>query len=99
MSYAYTDEQLNYLNRGEAVYSVNSEYAERKNKPLVTSSPNPNLSSSDLEETNTLTTPDGQRFRVIATKSDPKTGFDGMAVAPIVNGDKKQYDNVIASLV
>lgn len=93
MSYAYTDEQLNYLNRGEAVYSVNSEYAERKNKPLVTSSPNPNLSSSDLEETNTLTTPDGQRFRVIATKSDPKTGFDGMAVAPIVNG-RVDYKNV-----
>ncbi len=30
----YTDEQLNYLNRGEAVYSVNSEYAGRKNKPF-----------------------------------------------------------------
>ena len=37
-------------------------------------------------ETNTITTSDGQEFRVIATKADPKTGFDGMAVAPIVNG-------------
>ena len=34
-----------------------------------------------------------KRFRVIATKSDPKTGFDGMAVAPIVNG-RVDYKNV-----
>lgn len=85
MPFYYTDKQLNYLNRGEAVYSVNSEYAERNNKPLVTSSPNLGA-SSDIEQTNTITTPDGQEFRVIATKSDPETGFDGMAVAPIVNG-------------
>lgn len=93
MAFTYTDKQLNYLNRGEAVYSVNSEYAERNNKPLVTDSPNLNPSSSDLEQINTLTTPDGQEFRVIATKSDPKTGFDGMAVAPIVNG-QPDYQSV-----
>ena len=36
-------------------------------------------------ETNTITISDGQEFRVVATKSDIETGFDGLAVAPIVN--------------
>ena len=38
-------------------------------------------------ETNTITTSDGQEYRVVATKSDIETGFDGLAVAPIVNGE------------
>ena len=29
MTFSYTDEQLNNLNQDYAVYSVNSEYAER----------------------------------------------------------------------
>ena len=29
MVYSYTDKQLNELNHGKNVYSVNSEYAER----------------------------------------------------------------------
>jgi len=29
MVYTYTDKQLNELNHGKNVYSVNSEYAER----------------------------------------------------------------------
>ena len=70
--------------------------AEREVEKQVVAKPDNQL---DADETNTLTASYGQDFRVIATKSDPKTGFDGMAVAPIVNGDKKQYDNVIASLV
>lgn len=93
MVFNYTDKQLNELNHGKNVYSVNSEYAERNNKPLVTEAPNPNPSSSDFEETNTITTSDGQEFRVVATKSDTETGFDGLAVAPIVNG-KPDYKNV-----
>ena len=38
-----------------------------------------------MNETNTIIS-DGQEFRVIATKSHRGTGFDGLAVAPIVNG-------------
>nr|WP_239827366.1 hypothetical protein [Streptococcus oralis] len=53
MVFNYTDKQVNELNHGKNVYSVNSEYAERNNKPLVTEAPNPNPSSSDFEETNT----------------------------------------------
>lgn len=87
MTYTYTDKQLNELNRGKNVYSVNSEYAKRKGYKLVTPDPKNN------GETNIVKT-SGQRFRVIATKSDPKTGFDGMAVAPIVNG-RVDYKNVV----
>ena len=32
MVYTYTDKQLNELNHGKNVYSVNSEYAEIKRK-------------------------------------------------------------------
>ena len=32
MVYTYTDKQLNELNHGKYVYSVNSEYAEIKRK-------------------------------------------------------------------
>ena len=92
MTYTYTDQQLNELNHGKNVYSVNPEYAKRKENrtAIVTEKPNHKLKKGEV---NTITTSDGQRFRVIATKSDPKTGFDGMAVAPIVNG-RGDYKNV-----
>ena len=83
MSFSYTDKQLNNLNGDTAVYSVNSEFARRKHKKLVVSKSDSELASY---ETNTITTSDGQEFRVIATKSHRGTGFDGLAVAPIVNG-------------
>lgn len=84
MTFNYTDKQLNNLNGDTAVYSVNSEFARRKHKKLVV-----NKSDSELAsyETNTITTSDGQEFRVVATKSHKGTGFDGLAVAPIVNGE------------
>lgn len=80
------------LNHGKNVYSVNPEYAKRKENrtAIVTEKTNHKLKKGEV---NTITTSDGQRFRVIATKSDPKTGFDGMAVAPIVNG-RVDYKNV-----
>ena len=90
MSFSYTDKQLNNLNRDTAVYSVNSEFARRKHKKLVVNKPDSELASY---ETNTITTSDGQEFRVVATKSDLVTGFDGLAVTPIVNG-KPDYKNV-----
>lgn len=92
MTYTYTDQQLNELNHGKNVYSVNPEYAKRKENrtAIVTEKPNHKLKKGEV---NTITTSDGQRFRVIATKSDSKTGFDGMAVAPIVNG-RVDYKNV-----
>lgn len=92
MTYTYTDQQLNELNHGKNVYSVNPEYAKRKENrtAIVTEKPNHKLKKGEV---NTITTSDGQEFRVIATKSDSKTGFDGMAVAPIVNG-RVDYKNV-----
>ena len=83
MTFNYTDKQLNNLNRDTGVYSVNSEFARRKHKKLVVNKPESELASY---ETNTITTSDGQEFRVVATKSHGGTGFDGLAVAPIVNG-------------
>ena len=32
MAFSYTDKQLNELNHGKNVYSVNAEYAEKKRK-------------------------------------------------------------------
>ncbi|KXT77527.1 hypothetical protein STRDD11_02587 [Streptococcus sp. DD11] len=92
MVFGYTDEQLNSLNQGQHVYSVNPEYAQRKENRtnIVTAKPDNELKKGEI---NTLTTPDGQEFRVVATKADPKTGFDGLAVAPIVNG-QPDYKNV-----
>lgn len=90
MTFNYTDKQLNNLNRDTGVYSVNPEFARRKHKKLVVNKPDSELASY---ETNTITTSDGQEFRVVATKSDTETGFDGLAVAPIVNG-KPDYKNV-----
>ena len=90
MVYSYTDKQLNELNQGKNVYSVNSEYAEREVEKKVVSKTDDKLFS---DETNTIVTPDGQEFRVVATKSDIETGFDGLAVAPIVNGEP-DYKNV-----
>ena len=81
MVFNYTDNQLNNLNQDFAVYSVNKEFSERNKKKFVTDNPN------NKNETNTITTSDGQEFRVVATKSDIETGFDGLAVAPIVNGE------------
>ena len=93
MVFNYTDKQLNELNHGKNVYSVNAEYAERNNRPLVTETPNQNPSSYDFEETNTITTSDVQEFRVVATKFDTETGFDGLAEAPMVNG-KPDYKSI-----
>ena len=87
MSFSYTDEQLNNLNRDYAVYSVNLEFAKRNGRTYVNSNLIENTSPDDLEKTNTITTSDGQEFRVVATKSHRGTGFDGLAVAPIVNGE------------
>lgn len=89
MNFQYTDEHLNNLNQDYAVYSVNEEFSSRKKTKQVVEKSN----IDPKNETNTITTSDGQEFRVVATKSDPVTGFDGLAVAPIVN-DKPDYKNV-----
>ena len=73
MYFQYTDEHLNNLNQDYAVYSVNEEFSSRKKTKQV-------VEKSKIDpknETNTITTSDGQEFRVVATKSDPGTGFDG----------------------
>ncbi|MBP2623986.1 hypothetical protein [Streptococcus oricebi] len=91
MTYVYTDKQLNELNQKENVYSVNPNFATRKENrtSIVVAKPDSKLKKG---ETNTLTI-DGQDFRVVATKTDKATGFDGLAVAPIVNG-KPDYKSV-----
>ena len=89
MNFQYTDEQLNSLNQDFAVYSVNEEFSSRKKTKQVVEKSN----IDPKNETNTITTSDGQEFRVVATKSDTETGFDGLAVAPIVNG-QPDYKNV-----
>ncbi|WP_261266809.1 hypothetical protein [Streptococcus mitis] len=93
MTFSYTDEQLNNLNQDYAVYSVNLEFAKRNGRTYVNSNLIENTSPDDLEKTNTITTSDGQEFRVVATKSDTETGFDGLAVAPIANG-KPDYKSI-----
>ena len=86
MVYSYTDKQLNELNQGKNVYSSNPEYVKRKGYKIVTPSP------KNKGETNTIIS-DSQEFRVVATKSDSGTGFDGLAVSPIVNG-KPDYKSI-----
>ena len=83
MTFEYTDKQLNYLNREEYVYSVNKTLAESKNRKIVTDKKDEKLASNEV---NVVTTPDNKDFKVVATLDDPATGFQGMAVAPIVNG-------------
>ena len=92
MVFNYTDKQLNELKHGKNVYSVNDEYANRDENQTYTivNKEDDNLLEN---EKNMITTSDGQEFRVVATKSDIETGFDGLAVAPIVNG-KPDYKNV-----
>ena len=91
-TYMYTDRQLNELNQGPNVYSVNPEFAQSKENrtKIVTAKPDNELKKGEI---NTITTSDGQEFFVVATKSDSATGFDGLAVAPIVNG-QPDYQSV-----
>ena len=86
MVFSYTDKQLNELNQGKNVYSVNDEYANRDENQTYTivNKEDDNLLEN---EKNMITTSDGQEFRVVATKSHRGTGLDGLAVAPIVNGE------------
>lgn len=92
MTHIYTDKELNYLNKYPNVYSVAPDFAKRNGYSVVVSSPDPNPALDALKEVNEIKV-DKQEFQVIATKSDPETGFDGMAVAPIING-KPDYKSV-----
>ena len=91
--YMYTDKQLNKLNQGPNVYSVNTQFVQRKENRtnIVTAKSDNELKKGEI---NTITTSDDQEFRVVATKSDIETDFDGLAVSPIVNG-KPDYKNVV----
>ena len=67
---------MNNLNQDYAVYSVNEEFSSRKKTKQVVVKTN----IDPKGEINTITTSDGQEFRVVATKSHRGTGFDGLAV-------------------
>ena len=84
MTYDYTDKELNVLNREGYVYSVNPDVAlkSKTKHKVITDKRDEELSS---KETNTVRI-GSQDFRVVSVKNDPATGFQGMAVAPIVNG-------------
>ena len=90
--YMYTNKQLNKLNQGPNVYSVNTYFVQRKENRtnIVTAKSDNELKKGEI---NTITTSDDQEFHVVATKSHGGTGFDGLAVAPIVNGEP-DYKNV-----
>lgn len=92
MIFNYTDKHLNELNHGKNVYSVNDEYANRVENQTYTvvNKEDDNLLEN---EKNMITTSDGQEFRVVVTKFDLGTGFDVLAVAPMVNGEPN-YKNV-----
>ncbi len=76
MNFQYTDEQLNNLNQDYAVYSVNEEFSSRKKTKQVVEKSNIDFKN----ETNTITTSDGQEFGVVATKSHKGTGFYGLVL-------------------
>ena len=64
------------MNQVPNVYSVNTEFAQRKENRtnIVTAKSDYELKKGEI---NTITTSDGQEFRVVVTKSDIETGFDG----------------------
>lgn len=82
--FLYTDRQLNVLNQGKNVYSVNPEFAKREGYPVIMDTISESPSLNEMKIKNVITV-DNQDFQVIKTYSDPKTGFDGMAVAPIID--------------
>ncbi|HEM3598478.1 TPA: hypothetical protein U1C22_001495 [Streptococcus suis] len=90
MTFEYTDEQLNKLNWDKNVYSVNKDFSNRNKTKQIVKEPK-NSDQKNIIEISS------QQFQVVDTKVDSKTGFDGMAVAPIVNG--KPDNNSVAVIV
>ncbi|HEM6266913.1 TPA: hypothetical protein U2C71_002192 [Streptococcus suis] len=90
MTFEYTDEQLNKLNWDKNVYSVNKDFSNRNKTKQIVKEPK-NSNQKNIIEISS------QQFQVVDTKVDSKTGFDGMAVAPIVNG--KPDNNSVAVIV
>ena len=82
MTYEYTDKELNLFNQEETVYSVDPKLARNKGRDVITDKPSEMLQGG---ESNRITI-GNQYFRVVSVKNDRATGFQGMAVAPIVNG-------------
>ncbi|CCW43029.1 Unknown [Streptococcus agalactiae ILRI112] len=56
MTYSYSEYDLNRLNQGENVYSVNPDYAKKINAKVITASP------EKKNETNIITTEDRKKF-------------------------------------
>ncbi|MBF0778870.1 hypothetical protein [Streptococcus cuniculi] len=69
--FAYTDKQLNCLNRGKCVYSVNSDFSRKNKTTQVIESPS-NKNQTDILEV------DNQQFKVVKIHSDPWTGAQCM---------------------
>ncbi|MDR0300431.1 MAG: hypothetical protein LBI13_10220 [Streptococcaceae bacterium] len=81
-----SDKQLTELN--QLSYQVDPEYPGK----TIVAKPDSEVKEDEM---NTLTPPDGQAFKVIATSNQKNgSGFQGMAVAPISNnfpnGDRSQ---------
>lgn len=73
-TYMYTDKQLNELNQGPNVYSVNPEYAQRKENrtKIVSAKPDSELKKG---ETNTITTSDGQELTILINRYKLRVKF------------------------
>ena len=82
MIYNYSDKELNEFNQEKNVYSVDPNLAKTNGHEIITSKKDNELAD---DEKNTIAI-GNQDFRVVSVKNDPATGFQGMAVAPIVNG-------------
>lgn len=78
MVFSYKESDLRDLNLGRNVYSVNPDYAKKLNAKVITASP------EKKNETNVIKTEDGEKFKVLKTSPEDMSGYQGMAVAPIV---------------
>ncbi|HFH8007689.1 TPA: hypothetical protein ACGNBZ_001379 [Streptococcus agalactiae] len=81
MVFTYTEKELREFNIGDNVYSVNPDYAEKNHSTVITDLPQKD------NETNIITTEDRKKFKVLKTSPDDMSGYQGMAVAPIIKGN------------
>ncbi|HEN7268310.1 TPA: hypothetical protein U7J60_001324 [Streptococcus agalactiae] len=87
MTYSYSEYDLNRLNQGKNVYSVNPNYVKQNGGKIITANP------KKSNETNLIVTKTGKAFKVLKTSPDDMSGYQGMAVAPIIKG-KVDYNSV-----
>ncbi|HEO5016916.1 TPA: hypothetical protein VA221_002057, partial [Streptococcus agalactiae] len=68
MTYSYSEYDLNRLNQGENVYSVNPNYVKQNGGKIITANP------KKSNETNLIVTKTGKAFKVLKTSPDDMSG-------------------------